>query len=95
MVARFPYCNYNWGWGGQFKGKETYLGKIHFLTLVSSGPRTKNPLVASQISTKIVFVKRSNVQFVNTLVLLGHFDTQLPILVYSQLATTQWQLPCG
>ena len=76
----------------QWPGKETNLGKTYFLTLVSSGPRTKNPLVASQISTKIVFVKRSNVQFVNTLVLLGHFDTQLPILVYSQLATTQWQL---
>ena len=32
------------------EGKETYLGKTHFLTLVSIGPRTKNQLCASWIS---------------------------------------------
>ena len=33
-----------------FKGKETYLGTMHFLTLVFIGPRTKNQLCAKWIS---------------------------------------------
>ena len=36
-----------WGGGGSSsKGKDTYVGKTHFLTLISIGPRTKNPLWA-------------------------------------------------
>ena len=36
-----------WGGGGSSsKGRDTYVGKTHFLTLISIGPRTKNPLWA-------------------------------------------------
>ena len=36
-----------WGGGGSSsKGRDTYVWKTHFLTLISIGPRTKNPLWA-------------------------------------------------
>ena len=45
------FCRISKGGGGvQFEGKETFLGKTHFLTLVSIGPRTKNQHSAVAIS---------------------------------------------
>ena len=42
----------------QFEGKETFLSKTHFLTIVAIGPGTKNQLCASWISKKGIFVKK-------------------------------------
>ena len=58
FFAQFPHCNnYNGGTGVQFEGKETYLGKTHFLTSFSIDPWTKNHLCPSRISKKKCFAK--------------------------------------
>ena len=59
--AWFTHCDYNWGWGGvHFKGKETYLGKMRFLTSVSIRPGTKNQFCVIWISQKGVIVKQKS-----------------------------------
>ena len=50
------------GWGFQFQGKETYLGEMHFLTLFSIGPRTKNNFVQYEFPRNAFFVKHPSVQ---------------------------------
>ena len=44
------------------EGKETYLGKTHFLTLVSIGPRTQNQHMQCEFPKKDAFVKHPNAQ---------------------------------
>ena len=52
ISAGLPHCNLQCS-RGQFKGKESDLGKMHFLTSVCSGPRTNNQQQAISISKKL------------------------------------------
>ena len=63
MFILFFFCFCFWQAKVQFNGRETYLSKTHFLTLVYIDPWTKNPLCPSWVSKQGVFCETPSWSF--------------------------------